>query len=42
MLNVPSNKLVIEKLTVTHLAKKLLAFYGTRRFITVFTKAHVK
>jgi hypothetical protein len=28
---------VLEKLTVTPLVKKFLAFYGTRRFITVFT-----
>jgi hypothetical protein len=29
---------VLEKLTVTELFKKLPAFYGTRRFITVFTR----
>jgi hypothetical protein len=30
---------MFEKLTVTQLVKKLLALYGTRRFITVLTKA---
>jgi hypothetical protein len=30
---------VLKKLTVTQLDKKLPAFYGTRRFITVFTPA---
>jgi hypothetical protein len=30
---------VLEKLTVTQLVKKFPAFYGTRRFITVFTTA---
>jgi hypothetical protein len=29
-----------EKLMVTQLVKKHPAFYGTRRFITVFTRAH--
>jgi hypothetical protein len=28
------------KLTVTQLAKKFPIFYGTRRFITVFTRTH--
>jgi hypothetical protein len=30
---------VLEKLTVTQLLKKFTAFYGTRRFITVFTRS---
>jgi hypothetical protein len=30
----------LEKLIVTQLVKKFPAFYGTRRFITVFTRAH--
>jgi len=29
----------LEKLTVPQLVKKFHAFYGTRRFITVFTTA---
>jgi hypothetical protein len=36
----PLNKVLIEKLTVTHLVKKYPAFHGIRRFITVFTTAH--
>jgi hypothetical protein len=30
---------VMEKLLVTHLVKKFPAFYGTQRFITVFTRS---
>jgi hypothetical protein len=30
---------VLEKLTVAYLVKKFPAFYGTRRFITAFTRA---
>jgi len=30
---------LLEKLTSTQLVKKFPAFYGTRRFITVFTRA---
>jgi hypothetical protein len=30
---------LIEELIVSNLVKKLLIFYGTRRFISVFTKA---
>jgi hypothetical protein len=30
---------LLEKLTVPQLVKKLPIFYGTRRFITAFTKA---
>ena len=33
----PWTKAFLEKLIVHHLAKKLLAFYGIRRFITAFT-----
>jgi len=29
---------LLEKLTVTQLAKKFSTFYGTQRFITVFTR----
>jgi hypothetical protein len=35
----PCNKVLVDKLTVTQLVKKFPAFYGTRRFITVFTTA---
>jgi len=35
----PCSKVLIEKLTVTWMVKKFLSFYGTRRFITVFTRA---
>jgi len=31
---------VLEKMIVTQLVKKFTAFYGTRRFITVFTRLH--
>jgi hypothetical protein len=31
--------LLLEKLTVTQLVKKFPTFYGTGRFITVFTRA---
>jgi len=31
---------VLEKLTVTQLVKKFLAFYGNRRLITVFITFH--
>jgi hypothetical protein len=30
---------LLEKLTVSQLVKKFPAFYGTRRFITAFTRA---
>jgi len=30
----------LEKLTSSQLIKKVPAFYGTQRFITVFTRAH--
>jgi hypothetical protein len=34
------NRVLLGKLTVTKLVKKFPAFYGTGRFITVFTTAH--
>jgi len=33
------NRVILEKLPVTQLVKKLLAFYGALRFNTVFTAA---
>jgi hypothetical protein len=30
----------LEKLNVSHLVKNILLSYGTRKFITMFTKAH--
>jgi hypothetical protein len=33
-------EIILETLIVTELVKKLLTFYGTRRFITVCTTAH--
>jgi len=35
----PWSRVLLEKLTVTQLIKKFLAFYGTRMFITVFKRA---
>jgi hypothetical protein len=35
----PWNRVVLEKLIVTQLVKEFNAFYETRRFITVFTRA---
>jgi hypothetical protein len=35
----PWNRVLFEKLIVTQLVKKFAAFYGLRRFITVFTRA---
>ena len=35
----PWSRVLLEKLTSFQLAKKLLEFYGTRRFITAFTSA---
>jgi hypothetical protein len=32
-------RVLLEKLIVTHLVKKFHAFYGTQKFITVFTRA---
>jgi hypothetical protein len=34
----PLSRVLLEKLTVTQLVKKFPTFYGTRRFITVFTR----
>jgi hypothetical protein len=34
------SRILLEKQIVTQLAKKFLTFYGTQRFITVFTKAY--
>jgi len=36
----PWSRALLEKLTGSQLVKKFLIFYGTRRFITVFTTAH--
>ena len=36
----PRSRILLEKLTGSHLVKKFLAFYGTGRFITAFTTAH--
>jgi hypothetical protein len=33
------DRVLLKKLTVTQLVKKFPAFYGTRRFITMFTTA---
>jgi hypothetical protein len=33
------SRALLEKLTVTQLGKTFSAFYGTRRFITVFTRS---
>jgi len=35
----PWRRVLLEKLTVTQLVKKLPIFYGTWRFITMFTRA---
>jgi hypothetical protein len=37
-LSVAWSTVFLEKLTVTQLVMKFLAFYGTRKFITVFTR----
>jgi len=36
----PRSRVLLDMLTVTQLLNKLPTFYGTRRFITVFTRAH--
>jgi hypothetical protein len=36
----PWSRVLLEKLTGSQLVKKFPAFYGTRRFITAFTRAH--
>jgi len=33
------DQVLLEKLVVTQLVKKFLAFYGTQKFITVFARA---
>jgi len=35
----PRSRVILEKITGSHLVQKFLAFYGTRRFITAFTSA---
>jgi hypothetical protein len=35
----PRSRVVLEKLIGAELVKKSLAFYGTHKFITVFTRA---
>jgi hypothetical protein len=35
----PWSRILLQKLIVPHLVKKFPAFYGTQRFITVFTTA---
>jgi hypothetical protein len=37
----PWSRGLLEKLTVSQLVKKFPAFYGTRRFITAFTRPHL-
>jgi hypothetical protein len=39
---IPWSRARLEKLIVTHLVKKFPVFYGSRRFITVFTRAVVR
>jgi len=34
------SRVLLKKITVTHLVKKFFAFYGTQGFIIVFTNAH--
>jgi hypothetical protein len=36
----PRSRGLLEKLTLSQLVKKFPAFYGTRRFITAFTRAY--
>jgi len=40
ILHTPWCRILFEKLIVTQLFKNIPPSYGTRRFITVFTKAH--
>ena len=35
----PWRRVILEKLISSHLVEKFPAFYGNRRFITVFTRA---
>jgi hypothetical protein len=37
----PCSRVLLERLRVTQLVKKFPAFYGNRRFITVFTRARL-
>jgi hypothetical protein len=37
----PRSRILLEKLTGFQLVKKFAAFYGTRRFITAFTRARL-
>ena len=39
ILRTPWSRILLEKLTGSQLVKKFPAFYGTRKFITVFTSA---
>jgi len=39
LFNYPWSRVLLEKLTVTHLVKEVSAFYGTRRFVTAFTRS---
>jgi len=39
VLLIPWIRFLVEKLTVTQLVKKFPTFYGSQRFITVFTRA---
>jgi len=36
----PWSRVLLEKLIVTQLVKRFLTFYGTQRFITVFTRVY--
>jgi hypothetical protein len=36
----PCSTVLVEKLIITQVVKKFSAFYGNRKFITTFTKAH--
>jgi hypothetical protein len=36
------SRVLLQEMTVTQLLKKLPAFHGTLRFITMFTRAHIK
>jgi len=39
-LRTPRSRILLEKLTDPQAVKKFREFYGTRRFITAFTRAH--
>jgi hypothetical protein len=38
----PCNRVLLEKLTGSQLVKQFLAFYGTRKFTTAFTRARLR